>query len=223
MTLAGMIDQTVLKADATATEIQALCQQAREFSFASVCVNPIYVSLAAKLVASSSVKVCTVVGFPLGATTTQTKVHETRQAVAEGADEIDMVLALGALKSGDDTFLNDDLQAVRQACQGKTLKVILETCLLNDEQKIKACLAIQKSGAEFVKTSTGFSSGGATLADVRLLRKTVGPTFGVKASGGIRDRQTALDMVAAGATRLGTSAGHLIVRAESASGGSGIS
>jgi deoxyribose-phosphate aldolase len=128
-----------------------------------------------------------------------------------------------ALKSGDDTFLNDDLQAVRQACQGKTLKVILETCLLNDEQKIKACLAIQKSGAEFVKTSTGFSSGGATLADVRLLRKTVGPTFGVKASGGIRDRQTALDMVAAGATRLGTSAGHLIVRAESASGGSGIS
>lgn len=214
-----MIDHTLLKPNATQEEVAKLCEEAKAFCFASVCVNPSYVAYAAQLLRGSGVKVCTVVGFPLGSTTPTVKAIEARDAIANGADEIDMVINVGALKSGNDALVFDDIRAVREATRGKVLKVILETSLLSNEEKVRACAMSKKAGADFVKTSTGFSGGGATVEDIRLMRETVGPLMGVKASGGIRDAKAAEAMIAAGATRLGTSASVAIVTNE-ASGGS---
>ena len=208
---ARYVDHTLLKPNATQEEIGKLCEEAKTFCFASVCVNPSYVALSAQLLRGSGVKVCTVVGFPLGSTTPTVKAIEARDAMANGADEIDMVLNIGALKSGNDIVVYDDIKAVRDATRGKILKVILETSLLSNEEKVRACVAAKKAGADFVKTSTGFGGGGATVEDIKLMRETVGPLMGVKASGGIRDAKIAADMIAAGATRLGTSASIAIV------------
>lgn len=205
------VDHTLLKPNATQEEIAKLCEEARQYCFASVCVNPSYVALAAQYLRGSGVKVCTVVGFPLGSTTPTVKAIEARDAIANGADEIDMVINIGALKSGNDALVYDDIKAVREATRGKVLKVILETSLLSNEEKVRACAASKKAGADFVKTSTGFGGGGATVEDIKLMRETVGPLMGVKASGGIRDAKAAHDMIAAGATRLGTSASVAIV------------
>ncbi|MBI5487591.1 MAG: deoxyribose-phosphate aldolase [Deltaproteobacteria bacterium] len=210
--LARFIDHTLLKPDATEAEVRKLCEEARKHTFASVCINPSWVALCAKLLAGSPVKVCTVIGFPLGATTPTAKAVETRDAIANGAAEIDMVINVGALKSGDDDLVCRDIEGVVQAARGAAIvKVILETALLTREEKIKACLLAKRAGADFVKTSTGFSSGGATVEDIALMRETVGPAMGVKASGGIRDTATAAAMVAAGATRIGASASVAIV------------
>ena len=208
---ARYVDHTMLKPNATQEEIGKLCEEAKNFCFASVCVNPSYVALAAQYLRGSGVKVCTVVGFPLGSTTPTVKAIEARDAMANGADEIDMVINIGALKSGNDMMVYEDIKAVREATRGKILKTILETSLLSNEEKVRACAAAKKAGADFVKTSTGFGGGGATVEDIRLMRETVGPLMGVKASGGIRDAKTATDMIAAGATRLGTSASVAIV------------
>jgi deoxyribose-phosphate aldolase len=208
---ARFVDHTLLKPNATQAEIATLCEEAKSFCFASVCVNPSYVALAAQYLRGSGVKVCTVVGFPLGSTTPTVKAIEARDAIANGADEIDMVINIGALKSGNDALVYDDIKAVREATRGKVLKVILETSLLSNEEKVRACAASKKAGADFVKTSTGFGGGGATVEDIKLMRETVGPLMGVKASGGIRDAKAARDMIAAGATRLGTSASVAIV------------
>lgn len=212
MALARMIDHTLLKADATAAEVTKLCQEAAKHHFASVCVNPANVPLAAKLLKGTDVMVCTVIGFPLGASSSEVKAFETKKAIAEGAQEVDMVINIGALKSKQYKLVEDDIRAVVAACpQGITHKVIIETSLLNDEEKVTACALAKSAGADFVKTSTGFSTGGATAHDVALMRATVGPELGVKASGGVRDRQTALAMVKAGATRIGASASVAIV------------
>jgi deoxyribose-phosphate aldolase len=208
---ARYVDHTMLKPNATQDEIAKLCEEARSFCFASVCVNPSYVALSAQYLRGSGVKVCTVVGFPLGSTTPTVKAIEARDAIANGADEIDMVINIGALKSGNDAMVYDDIKAVREATRGKVLKVILETSLLSNEEKVRACAMSKKAGADFVKTSTGFGGGGATVEDIKLMRQTVGPLMGVKASGGIRDAKGAADMIAAGATRLGTSASVAIV------------
>ncbi|MBN2725451.1 MAG: deoxyribose-phosphate aldolase [Deltaproteobacteria bacterium] len=217
--LAPYIDHTLLKPDATEAQIRTLCEEARQYSFASVCINPSWVSLAASMLKGSVVKVCTVIGFPLGATTSTSKAIETRDAIANGADEIDMVINVGALKSGNDALVKDDIEAVVAAAKGRAIvKVILETALLTREEKVKACLLSKMAGADFVKTSTGFVPGGATVEDIALMRETVGPDMGVKASGGIRDTKTANDMVAAGATRLGASASVAIVSGSAASG-----
>ncbi len=205
------VDHTLLKPNATQEEVAKLCEEARAFCFASVCVNPTYVALCAKLLAGSGVKVCTVIGFPLGSTTPTVKAIEARDAIANGADEVDMVINVGALKSGNDAAVFDDIRAVREASRGRVLKVILETSLLSDEEKVRACAMSKKAGADFVKTSTGFGGGGATVEDIRLMRETVGPLMGVKASGGIRDAKAAEAMIKAGATRLGTSASVAIV------------
>ena len=218
--LAAYIDHTLLKAEATEAEVKKLCAEAREHSFASVCVNPTNVALSAKLLQGSKVAVCTVIGFPLGATTPTAKSIETRDALANGANEIDMVMNVGALKSGNDDLVRRDIQAVVDAARGKAIvKVILETALLSKEEKVKACLLAKMAGADFVKTSTGFSSGGATVEDIALMRQTVGPEMGVKASGGIRDTATAQAMVAAGATRIGASASVAITKGEKAAAG----
>jgi deoxyribose-phosphate aldolase len=217
--IAPMVDHTLLKPGATQEEIAKLCQDAKQYCFASVCVNPSYVSLAAQLLSGSGVKICTVIGFPLGSTTPTVKAIEARDAIANGADEIDMVINVGALKSGNDALVQDDIQAVRDATRGKVLKVILETALLNDDEKRRACAMSKTVGADFVKTSTGFGPGGATAEDIRLMRETVGPRMGVKASGGIRDTAAAQKMIAAGATRLGTSASVAIVTDKKPSGG----
>lgn len=209
--IAPFIDHTLLKPNATLDDIKKLCDEAKIYGFASVCVNPSYVSFAKELLKESKVKVCTVVGFPLGATTTIVKVIEARDAIANGADEIDMVINIGALKSGNDSFVFDDIKAVREAAKGKVLKVIIETAYLTKDEKIKACQLAKEAGADFVKTSTGFAPSGATVEDVKLMREVVGPEIGVKASGGIRDYQTACEMIKAGATRLGTSSGVAIV------------
>ena len=217
--LARYIDHTLLKPEATEDQFRKLCEEARQHSFASVCVNPSWVALCAGLLKGSPVKVCTVIGFPLGATTPTTKAIETRDAIANGADEIDMVINVGALKSGNDALVKDDIEAVVAAARGRAIvKVILETALLTKEEKIKACLLSKMAGADFVKTSTGFVPGGATVEDIALMRETVGPDMGVKASGGIRDTKTAADMVAAGATRLGASASVAIVSGTDATG-----
>jgi len=210
-TAAKYVDHTMLKPNATQEEIAKLCEEARAFCFASVCVNPSYVALSAQLLRGSGVKVCTVVGFPLGSTTPTVKAIEARDAIANGADEIDMVINVGALKSGNDAAVYADILAVREATRGKVLKVILETSLLTNEEKIRACAMSKKAGADFVKTSTGFGGGGATVEDIKLMRETVGPLMGVKSSGGIRDSKIAADMIAAGATCLGTSASIAIV------------
>lgn len=218
MSIASYIDHTLLKQDATGQQIDQLCAEAAQYHFASVCVNPYYVARCVKNLKGTDVKVCTVVGFPLGATTTETKVFETLQAIATGATEIDMVINVCALKSGHIKGVEQDIQALVAACEGKALlKVIIETCLLTDEEKVLACQIAKRCGADFVKTSTGFSTGGATVEDIALMRETVGPEMGVKASGGIRDYAKAKAMVEAGATRIGASAGIAIVEAEQAS------
>ena len=209
--LAAFIDHTLLKSDATIMDIEKLCAEAREHKFFSVCVNGSRVAEARHFLDGSDVKVASVVGFPLGAMSTDAKRFETEAAIDDGAQEIDMVLNVARLKDGDDRYVLRELCDVVEAADEHTVKVILETCLLTDEQKIRACRMAVESGAHFVKTSTGLNSGGATVADVKLMRATVGPEFGVKASGGIRDVKTALAMIEAGATRLGTSAGVAIV------------
>ena len=201
-----LFDHTILKADATREMAERVCREAREHHFMSVCVNSYYTGFVADELQGSDVRVCTVVGFPLGQMSTKAKAAETRIAVEDGADEIDMVINVGALKGGDDAVVFEDIRAVRKACEGKVLKVIIETCLLNEEEKVRACRLAMEAKADFVKTSTGFSTGGATKEDVALMRKTVGDTMGVKASGGIRDKEIAVEMLEAGADRLGTSA-----------------
>jgi deoxyribose-phosphate aldolase len=210
--IAVCIDHTLLKPDATYEQVATLCREAAENHFASVCVNPVHVAACSAMLRGTGVAVCTVVGFPLGATTTEVKVFETRQAVAAGASEIDMVIHVGALKSGDVQGVHDDIQRVARACgRDALLKVIIEAALLTDEEKVRACAAAKLAGADFVKTSTGFGPGGATLQDVELMRQTVGDDLGVKAAGGIRDRETAEKMIAAGADRIGASASVKIV------------
>ncbi|MFX1511778.1 MAG: deoxyribose-phosphate aldolase [Promethearchaeota archaeon] len=211
--VAKLIDHTLLKADATPQQIKKLCEEAKTHEFASVCINPTNVALAAKYLKGTPIKVCTVIGFPLGATTSTTKAVETRDAIANGAQEIDMVINVGALKGGDDEKVRQDIEAVVEAARGKAIvKVILETALLTNEEIVKGCLLAKMAGAAFVKTSTGFSTGGATIEHIRLLRETVGPHMGVKASGGIRDYDTAKAMVEAGATRIGASASVAIAK-----------
>lgn len=203
--LARKIDHTVLKPEAVESDIRQACEEAKRFGFASVCIHPCWVPLARQLLAGTAVRVCTVVGFPLGASTSWVKAQEARDAVASGADELDMVLNIGALKSGQDALVQKDIQAVRDACPGKTLKVILETCLLTREEKLRACKLAEQAGADFVKTSTGFSKAGATVEDVRLMRQAVSLKVKVKAAGGIRDRAFAEELVRAGADRIGSS------------------
>ena len=211
--LAGMIDHTLLKANATEAEIVKLAEEAKEYKFASVCVNPTWVQKAAEILKDAEeVKVCTVIGFPLGATTSETKAFETKNAIEKGATEVDMVINIGALKDKQYDLVEKDIKAVVDAAKGKALtKVIIETCLLNDEEKEIACKLSVKAGADFVKTSTGFSTGGATVEDIALMRKTVGPDIGVKASGGVRSLEDAQNMIEAGATRIGASSGVAIV------------
>ncbi|HEU4926513.1 MAG TPA: deoxyribose-phosphate aldolase [Vicinamibacterales bacterium] len=212
--VAGMIDHTLLKPDASRAEIEKLCREAAEFKFATVCVNPVWVAEAARLLRGSGVGVCSVVGFPLGATTADVKNYETRRAIFDGAAEIDMVINVGALKSGDLRTVERDIEAVVEPCRqcGAISKVIIEAALLTDEEKITACTLSKAAGADFVKTSTGFGPGGATAADVELMRRVVGAEMGVKAAGGVRDLEGLKAMVAAGATRVGASAGVKIVQ-----------
>lgn len=211
--IARMIDHTVLKADTTEKQIIKLCEEAKEYHFASVCVNPTWVKKSAELLAGTDVKVCTVIGFPLGANTPEVKAFEVTQAIKDGATEVDMVINIGALKDGNNELVERDVKAVVDAAKGQALtKVIIETCLLTDEEKVRACELAVKAGADYVKTSTGFSTGGATKEDIALMRKTVGPDIGVKASGGVRNAADAEAMIAAGATRIGASAGIEIVK-----------
>lgn len=212
-TIASMIDHTLLKPEATPAQVEKLCAEAAEYHFASVCVNPVYIPLAARLLKGTGVKVCCVVGFPLGAIAPEQKAAEAASCAAMGAEELDMVIHVGAAKAGDWALVQRDIEGVVKAAAGHTVKVIIETCLLTDEEKVKACEAAKAAGAHFVKTSTGFSTGGATTHDIALMRKTVGPEMGVKASGGIRDYATAMAMIEAGANRIGASAGIAIVAA----------
>jgi deoxyribose-phosphate aldolase len=212
--VAMMIDHTLLEPDATRGDIDTLCGEAADYGFASVCVNPTWVSACARLLQGSRVKVCTVIGFPLGATTSDTKHFETRRAMFDGAQEIDMVINVGALKSGELRTVERDIEAVTVPCRetGVLSKVIIETALLTDDEKVAACTLARAAGADYVKTSTGFAPGGATPADVALMRRVVGEDMGVKASGGVRDLEGLKAMVAAGATRIGASAGVRIVQ-----------
>jgi deoxyribose-phosphate aldolase len=212
--LARLIDHTLLKQDATPDQVTKLCDEARRYSFAAVCINPTHVKLAARLLKGSSVEVCTVAGFPLGATLPAVKAYEAQQIIAQGAHEVDMVINIGALKAGDYGLVKDDIAGVVQACRaGKAVcKVIIETAFLTDEEKVAACLLAQSVGADFVKTSTGFGPAGATVEDVALMRRSVGPALGVKAAGGIRDLAAARAMVQAGATRIGASASVKIMQ-----------
>jgi deoxyribose-phosphate aldolase len=216
LSMARLIDHTLLKPDATAEQIAELCREAREYHFASVCVNSAYVPLAADLLKGSDVAVCTVVGFPLGASPAEVKAYEAQLAIRNGANEIDMVMNIGAIKSRDLKALYTDIATVVATCHAHNIlcKVILETTMLTDEEKVMACQVCKMAGADFVKTSTGFGGGGATVADVTLMRKVVGAEIGVKASGGVRNIQDAKAMVAAGATRIGASAGVSIAKAE---------
>jgi deoxyribose-phosphate aldolase len=216
--IAKMIDHTLLKPEATQQEIAQLCFEARKYGFASVCVNPTWVSLCAELLKGSSVKVCTVIGFPLGATSSETKAFETETAIRQGATEIDMVINIGALKARDLETVARDIRGVVNAAHshGIIVKVIIETVLLDDEEKTIACLVSKEAGADYVKTSTGFAGGGATVHDVELMRKTVGPQMGVKASGGVRTYEDAASMIKAGATRIGASAGVKIIQGPTA-------
>jgi deoxyribose-phosphate aldolase len=210
--IAAMIDHTILKADATKDEVVQICREAKQYQFATVCVNPSWVATAAEVLKGSGVGITTVVGFPLGATTTASKAAEAKFAIEDGATEVDMVLNIGLLKSGDLEGVKRDVEGVAAAVKGQAiLKVILETGLLTDEEKVVASEICKQAGADFVKTSTGFGKGGATVEDIALMRRTVGPGLGVKASGGVRDRETALQMFAAGATRIGASSGIAIV------------
>lgn len=208
---AAMIDHTLLKAETTKAQIDKICQEALKYEFASVCVNPTWVKNSSEILAGSNVKVCTVIGFPLGATTPQVKAFETTNAIENGAGEIDMVINIGALKDGNYDLVLEDIKAVVTAANGTLVKVIIETSLLTDEEKVKACELSVEAGADFVKTSTGFSTGGATAEDVALMRKTVGPEVGVKASGGVRSLEDMQKMIEAGATRIGASSGVAIM------------
>lgn len=211
MDLAKYIDNTLLKPAATTDQIRALCEESIEYGFASVCVNPVHVALAASLLKDSDVNVCTVIGFPLGANTSEVKAFEARTAAERGADELDMVINIGALKAGDDETVRKDIEAVVKAGGGRLVKVIIETFLLTDEEKVRACKLAVAAGADFVKTCTGFSGGAANVHDIALMRATVGPQIGVKASGGVHTREEALALIEAGATRIGASAGKAIV------------
>lgn len=217
--LARFIDHTLLKPDASRLAIKQLCEEAREYRFQSVCVNPVHVSYAAELLEGSSVKVCTVIGFPLGASTSLMKVMEARDALVNGAQELDMVVNIGALVEGDYARVLSDIKAVRDAVPGVILKVILETGFLTKEQIVRGSLLVRMADADFVKTSTGFGPGGATVEDISLMRTVVGPDFGVKASGGVRDYNTAQAMIKAGATRIGTSSGIAIMAGAEGAGG----
>ena len=206
-----LIDHTLLKQDATPEQIVSLCEEAKKFNFMSVCVNPSYVPLAAQVLEGSEVKVCTVIGFPLGMNLTRTKLDEAVLAISEGATEIDMVINVGMLKAGHDDDVEEEIRILKGAAKDLILKVIIETCLLTDKEKVRACECAKRAGADFVKTSTGFSTGGATVHDVELMRKTVGPNMGVKASGGVRTHEDLIAMVNAGANRIGTSNGTKIL------------
>ena len=213
--IARMIDHTLLRPDATVAEVEQLCKEAKEFGFASVCVNACHVSFCAGQLADTQVRVCTTIGFPLGATSSVAKACEAEQSIRDGAGELDMVLNIGMLKSGDTAYVERDIRSVIAIAtpRGVAVKVILETGLLTEEEKVTACRIAQRAGADFVKTSTGFGHGGATVEDIRLMRATVGPAMGVKASGGVRTREDALAMIAAGASRIGASASLAIVGA----------
>ena len=207
-----LIDHTLLKQDAQPEQIVKLCDEAKQFDFMSVCVNPAYVPLAAKCLEDSDVKVCTVIGFPLGMNLTKTKVEEAVLAVKQGADEVDMVINVGMLKAGNDDYVREEIREIKQAVgHNIILKVIIETCLLTNDEIVRACKAAKEAGADFVKTSTGFSTGGATVEAVKLMRETVGPEMGVKASGGVRTHEDLITMVEAGANRIGTSSGAKII------------
>lgn len=211
------IDHTLLKPEATEEQITVLCQEAAKYDFMSVCINPTWVSKAAALLAESDVKVCTVIGFPLGANTPEVKAYEANDAIKNGANEVDMVINIGALKGKDDELVERDMRGVVEAAKNRAVsKVIIETALLTEEEKIRACEIAKKVGADFVKTSTGFSTGGATVEDVKLMRATVGPEMGVKASGGVRSLEDALAFIEAGATRLGASSGVAIMEGQTA-------
>lgn len=211
MNLAQYIDHTILKSNATQSEVEKICKEAITYGFASVCINQYYTKYVKEQLKGSDVKVCTVVGFPLGAVSSEVKAFETKKAIEDGAQEIDMVINIGALKDGDDVFVLKDIEAVVEASKEAVVKVIIETCLLTEEEKIRACELSVQAGADFVKTSTGFSSGGATVEDIQLMRKTVGTRARVKASGGVRDYEGALAVIEAGADRIGASAGIAIV------------
>jgi deoxyribose-phosphate aldolase len=221
--LAGMIDHTLLKPDASLSEIQKLCSEATKYNFASVCINPSFVPVCSQLLKGSDVRVCTVIGFPLGATSTASKAFETEQAIRDGAQEVDMVMNVGMLKSGEIEYVENDIFAVVSTAKRYRVlsKVILETGFLTDEEKVKACVLARRAGADFVKTSTGFGKGGATVGDIALMRRVVGSAMGVKASGGVRTREDALAMVAHGADRIGASASVKIVSGEPAEASKG--
>ncbi len=211
--LAKMIDHTLLRADATQSEMAKLTEEAKQYQFASVCVNPGWVAYAAEQLQGTGVDICTVIGFPLGASTSETKAFETKDAIAKGATEVDMVINISALKDGKDDYVEQDIRVVVEAAASKALvKVIIEACLLTDEEKVRACQAAVRAGADFVKTSTGFSTGGATPEDIALMRRTVGPDVGVKASGGVRSLEDMQKMIEAGATRIGASSGVKIMQ-----------
>lgn len=213
------IDHTLLKPESRQDQIDKLIREAKTYNFASVCINPTWVSYAAKALEGTDIKVCTVIGFPLGATTSAVKAFETKDAINHGADEVDMVINIGQAKSGHFAFVEEDIRAVVEASGDKLVKVIIETCLLTDKEKIKACQAAVAAGADFVKTSTGFSTAGARLDDVRLMRQTVGPDVGVKAAGGTRSLEDAQAFIEAGATRIGTSAGVTIMEGKQTNSG----
>jgi len=211
--MAKFIDHTLLKPEATEEQITVICKEALENKFASVCINPSQVVLCSKLLKNSGVKVCTVIGFPLGATTTAVKAFEAEEAIKNGAEEVDMVINIGKLKEKEYNYVKNEIMAIVKVAKGKALtKVIIETCLLTDEEKVIACKLAKEAGADFVKTSTGFSTGGATAADIKLMRETVGTELGVKASGGVRTRKDALAMIEAGASRIGASASIAICK-----------
>jgi deoxyribose-phosphate aldolase len=210
-TLAKTVDHTLLKAIATPEQVKELCAEARKCGFASVCVNPVYVPLAARELAGCDVRVCTVIGFPLGANSPEIKAEEAKLAIKQGASEVDMVINVGAMKAGDHRAVEDDIRGVVKAAGGTTVKVIIETCYLSDDEKTAVCLLAKKAGADFVKTSTGFGTGGATPEDVKLMRKAVGSDMKIKAAGGIRSYHDAITMLEAGADRIGTSSGVSIV------------
>ncbi|HHT7747969.1 TPA: deoxyribose-phosphate aldolase [Streptococcus suis] len=218
MKLNKYIDHTILKPETTQEQVEKILAEAKEYDFASVCVDPTWVALAAESLKDSDVKVCTVIGFPLGANTPAVKAFETKDAISNGADEIDMVINIGALKTGNYDLVLEDIKAVVAASGDKLVKVIIEACLLTDDEKVKACQLSQEAGADYVKTSTGFSTGGATVADVALMRKTVGPDMGVKASGGARSYEDAIAFIEAGASRIGASSGVAIMNGAQADG-----
>ncbi|ACQ54217.1 deoxyribose-phosphate aldolase [Clostridium botulinum] len=212
MKLSKYIDHTLLKPQATEKDILKLIEEAKTYDFASVCVNPSWVKLAYENLKDTDVKVCTVVGFPLGATSIASKVYETKVAIEDGADEIDMVIAVGQLKSGNDEYVKEEIKKIVEASRDKLVKVIIETCLLTEEEKVKACTLSKEAGADYVKTSTGFSTGGAKPEDIKLMRETVGKDMGVKASGGIHTREEMEVMIENGATRIGASCGVELVK-----------